>query len=454
MEPSRNTRTPKCASPCGPFGLPSSRLLPQSARAVRAEVKIAKLSSMDRIRERLRRFTRGRPAPAPSEPSGPQPPPPLPVLPVTRPRPLTATPCAPGATGESRLFQYIPSEIRRSILVAAFGERTLHFDLRLEHPLRAEAPGANGRRGRRQPQHQPQPQPHANAHMFNSYHRDPQRPQEWTWWSSVCHRAVPYWNFHPPPPGSGHFADPANDTCRKASGDLRHCCDYYPGIMPNKCFIGVVPWLLTCRQAYIEGIDVLYATNRIHIAHAGILINLPRSLIPNRLLMIREVELVWSLCLSSSGADRGWTTGAGDDQFSNVNDRLVMFSHIPRILPNLQYIHLSLTDGKWAWKPMIDLCGWELYNATETILRSIDTAVFMQLAQLRGCRVSLSTSLYWTRKKMEKNEDVIWASRATDELDVLWRTIDLAAERRNTIKGYWITHGQREIEEPIITEAW
>lgn len=395
---------------------------------------------MERIHKRFRWFNRGN---GPNESLSP----PLPSLPDERPRPLTTTPCSPAATSRSSLFQRIPPEIRRAILTTAFGERTLHLDVRLEHPLRkTRANGKNGLASRTQR--------HANAHLLHRDLRDTKQPLEWTWWSSVCHRAVPYWNFHPPPPGSGHFADPANDTCRKASGDLRHCCDYYPGIMPNKCFIGVVPWLLTCRQAYIEGIDVLYATNRIHIAHAGILINLPRSLIPNRLLMIREVELVWSLCLSSSGADRGWTTGAGDDQFSNVNDRLVMFSHIPRILPNLQYIHLSLTDGKWAWKPMIDLCGWELYNATETILRSIDTAVFMQLAQLRGCRVSLSTSLYWTRKKMEKNEDVIWASRATDELDVLWRTIDLAAERRNTIKGYWITHGQREIEEPIITEAW
>lgn len=131
-----------------------------------------------------------------------------------------------------------------------------------------------------------------------------------------------------------------------------------------------------------------------------------------------------------------------------------MFSHIPRVLPNLQYIHISLIDGGSAEKPVLVLYAWELYNTAETILCGIKTAVFMQLTQLRKCRVSLFPSLCWTRKKMEKNEDVIWAIRATEKLDVLWRTVDPTAVRRTVVKRYWLTHVQREMDAPFIMEAW
>ncbi|KAK7952229.1 uncharacterized protein PG986_007957 [Apiospora aurea] len=400
---------------------------------------------MERIRERLRKLKHSR------EPLSP---PPLPCLPDERPRPLTAAPCAPAATANSLFFQRVPPEIRRRILVAAFGDRTLHLDVRLEHPLRkTRASGKHGINSR--------PPRHANVQLFQHDLRDSKQPREWTWWSSVCHRTFPSWNYYLPPPGCWRFEDPANDTCRRASGGAVHYCESYPGTMPSKCFIGILPWLLACRQAYIEGIDVLYATNRLHIAHAGILINLPRLLTPDRLHMIRDVELLWSLCLSPSGADREWTTGVEEDRFRDVNDRLVLLSHIPRALPNLQYLHLSLTDAKWAWKPILDLCGQELYDATETILRCIDTMVLVQLVQLRECRISLPTTLYMTRKQMEKNEDIIWARKATNELEALWRTIDLTAtstqppaERRNNIEGYWILHGEQEMENPMITEVW
>lgn len=139
-------------------------------------------------------------------------------------------------------------------------------------------------------------------------------------------------------------------------------------------------------------------------------------------------------------------------------DRLTMLSHIPRVLRNLQYLHLSLTDGAWEFQSVINtdgLCGPKLYDATEMVLRSIDTMVLMQLAQLRECRISLPTSLYWTRVNLEKHEHDIWTLQATEEALRLWRTIDLpaistqpAAGRRNNIEGYWITHGELEFFDP------
>ncbi|KAK7922956.1 hypothetical protein PG985_007027 [Apiospora marii] len=407
---------------------------------------------MDRIRERFRWFNRGNRVNESLPPA-------LPCLPDERPRPLTATPCSPAATSHSSLFQLVPPEIRRAILIEAFGERTLHFDVRLEHPLRkVRANGKNGMKSATQCDGNKQLF-HGNQHMFHRKVRDPRQPREWTWWSSVCHRNFPSRHFHRSPPGDRNFVDPAEDRCRRPyGGQISLYCEYYPGTMPSKCFIGVLPWLLTCRQAYIEGIDILYATNRLHIAHAGILINLTRFLTPERLQMIRDVELVWSLCLSSSGADREWTIGAEEDQFRDVYDRLTMLSHIPRVLPNLQLLHLSFKDGGRALGTVIDadgLCGPKLYDATETLLRSIDTMVLMQLARLRECRISLPTSLYWTRVMLEKHEHDIWSLEAPAEALRLWRTIDYTVvstqpttERCNKIEGYWITHGELEFWDP------
>jgi hypothetical protein len=48
--------------------------------------------------------------------------------------PVPPTPGMTTATADSPLFMRIPAEIRRRILIEAFGERPMHFDLRLEHP--------------------------------------------------------------------------------------------------------------------------------------------------------------------------------------------------------------------------------------------------------------------------------------------------------------------------------
>lgn len=64
---------------------------------------------------------------------------PLPFLPIQRPQELTP----PSSSGEraqsplsnSGLFGILPYELRRKILVEAFGNRTLHVDLNYSHPL-------------------------------------------------------------------------------------------------------------------------------------------------------------------------------------------------------------------------------------------------------------------------------------------------------------------------------
>ncbi|KAM6511401.1 hypothetical protein FALCPG4_016408 [Fusarium falciforme] len=54
-------------------------------------------------------------------------------------------------------------------------------------------------------------------------------------------------------------------------------------------------WLLACRQAYAEGIAVLYGTNTFHILTQEFLGRLPQLLLPARLASISSLEIVLPL---------------------------------------------------------------------------------------------------------------------------------------------------------------
>lgn len=373
----------------------------------------------------------------------------LPSLPKPRPRHLTPTPCSSAATSQSSLFRRIPPEIRRAILIAAFGQRTLHLDLKPEHPPRRRRIFSSRKADEEPPRH-------ANAQLFSPRLRDPGLWREWAWWGCVCHRCPPEWNFRLRPPGTAPLREePVNDRCRCDGGAPVSGCALYPGTLPQKCFVGALSWLLTCRQAYIEGVDVLYATNRLHMAHAGIVTNLARFLVPSRLSVIREVELLWSLAIDAMRTDRLWTYDADEFSFNGVSDGFETLAHIPLVLPNLQYLHLSFTDGAHVWRPRTPGRSVpersEVARATERALTSID-AMVLQLPQLRQCRIALPTSMYSTAKLSEKGEDITWNGADDPEPEAMWRTLKptaasapQGAERRH-IEGYWIVLGQVDFQ--------
>lgn len=150
-------------------------------------------------------------------------PPGLPVLPSKRQHILTPSSsrtdldCS-GPSG-SAFFDRLPPELRRKIYLHAFGDRTVHMDLRFDHPWVAGR-GHAGTSGKNEKD---------PGHVIDSI------PPAWIWWSSVCHR-------HPIIPEVC-----CEDTCR--SGGYGTLCPMFPGVHPFKCFVGVMGWLLTCRQA-------------------------------------------------------------------------------------------------------------------------------------------------------------------------------------------------------------
>lgn len=123
------------------------------------------------------------------------------------------------------------------ILIEAFGNRTLHIHLGLNHPLIS---GLSGR-DRYQPGHVAHGSASVpleeNMNKPRTENRDTSKPKEWQWWSCVCHRRDPAGELFVPP----HY-----DECLNGRAQ---CCRLWPGEASAKCQIGVEGWLQTCRQA-------------------------------------------------------------------------------------------------------------------------------------------------------------------------------------------------------------
>lgn len=140
------------------------------------------------------------------------------------------------ATANSDFFQRLPYEVRRFILIDAFGGRILHMELKYDHPdmpleKRAQDPELSSF--------------HAYIGMPKQQEKRVEgwKPKQWQWQSTVCHRFSPRYVLRVPT-----VAQPHDDSCY--SGE-HIWCSAWPGEDMRKCLIGVMGWLLTCRQAYV-----------------------------------------------------------------------------------------------------------------------------------------------------------------------------------------------------------
>ncbi len=144
-------------------------------------------------------------------------------------------------TVNSPLFQKLPAEIRIQILTAAFGERTLHMDVLLSHPPWRRQPIGHDRAVLGHAGLFIEPSKAGDGRWFPVL--DTTARQAWQWHGSVCHRN---------PPGTavdnGHSVQPCQDQCRSGVTP-DDACKQWPGVSPDKCRIGAMGWLQSCRQA-------------------------------------------------------------------------------------------------------------------------------------------------------------------------------------------------------------
>lgn len=152
------------------------------------------------------------------------------VLPWTCQSPLSPTPSrtdliasASAATADSAFFQHLPSEIRREILVMAFGNRTMHMSLEFNHPRQLSDLEVS-RWGR---------------YLRPTVHSPPQRleldkraPMAWQWCGCLCWR-------------TGRPNLPHKDVCLPGG---ERCWEHASDVL-DMCLIGAMGWLLSCRLA-------------------------------------------------------------------------------------------------------------------------------------------------------------------------------------------------------------
>ncbi|KAF5544801.1 hypothetical protein FPHYL_10937 [Fusarium phyllophilum] len=214
--------------------------------------------------------------------------------PPSRPRCLTPSgfrdvaeePGLPKPTFQHCAYYKLPPDIRRFILILAFGNRRLHMDFSYDYPdMTSDLI-------------QPLDKNHCGIIMENMYGDklrvvDDTKPRSWIWWGSVCHRLPPDLDLSRTGPMTHGGPDgPWADTCRV--GEARHC-DSWPGSFPAKCRVGAKGWLLSCRQNYAEAIDILYSKNTIIMANEALITHLPQLLVPHRLASITSLEISWNL---------------------------------------------------------------------------------------------------------------------------------------------------------------
>ena len=155
-----------------------------------------------------------------------------PYLPEQRPRPITPTRSHPHFVQPCSLFSKLPAEIRRDILILAFGSRTVHMNLINEYPVVSGAIQGS--------------YPYKSTNSETGLRVDNEAPKRWIWNGCACQRNHPPAAAIKPEEWTGHWLGPWADKCLDAR------LKYSPeprSQWPKKYHIGAMGWLLSCRQA-------------------------------------------------------------------------------------------------------------------------------------------------------------------------------------------------------------
>lgn len=249
----------------------------------------------------------------------------------------------------------------------------------------------------------------------HTLHMDLDRQKKsWQWRGAVCWGKsfnVPTKPYH----GPGVW----NDAClrRAYDHDGKFRKDYNPGIMG---------FLLSSRQAYDEGIHILYSANRISISSEPLLLHLPRLVPTEHLERITSLEILITAHVIQPSNARPFCTF---DHLSPILD------NVKTHCPHLRHLTLSIVP----LYPVLILDG--------PTLLLIDA--FHRSTRIRHMSVELPSDTYrYMARNCEEMEQhpykkpvTPWGERA------LWRASDeVGGEARVQSRlvesvGYWLVEG-------------
>jgi hypothetical protein len=187
--------------------------------------------------------------------------------------------------------------------------------------------------------------------------------------------------------------------------------------------------------SYVEGVEILYATNTVHMSSLVMMLELPNLLLPQRLAMITSVEMVWRLVNPSRPLE-----GHDGLPLSNEGTLDALLRTIPKTLPNLCHLNVNLM-----WHPGPESPGNLASRVTATLILPLDAMVRDFGPQLRDCSIGLYSSIWrairdaglWHGTKYERGGFPSVGDR-------YWRPLPALEERLHAADGpggYWISEG-------------
>ncbi|OLN83360.1 hypothetical protein CCHL11_03073 [Colletotrichum chlorophyti] len=162
-------------------------------------------------------------------------------------------------------FEVLTFDLRYQIYQLAFGGKILHLYLLYRRSLQ---PDVRWRKG-----HQPVPAwyPHSpGVSPMDPPFVDATMKPQWYWWSCVCG------------PEDRKLETKLSDQCPRG---------FFQTCGPKETYLGVLPWLLTCRRAYDETIKVLYASNTFKFEQRLEAMYFPYSIASSHLDWITSLEI-------------------------------------------------------------------------------------------------------------------------------------------------------------------
>ncbi|KAI5457574.1 hypothetical protein BGZ63DRAFT_394992 [Mariannaea sp. PMI_226] len=277
--------------------------------------------------------------------------------------------------------------------------------------------------------------------------RDIKKPKLWRWSGCRCH-CITEDEARSNQDLMYVRRKPWRDSC--LDGDSWYCNEA-PGLKPGKCFLGATGWLLSCHMAYIEGVEVLYGTNTLHLSRPILLRRMTELFLPQRLHSIQFIELIW---------DVGQRKSPGVElevKLSPTRDVITELVRIvPNAFPNLQKAHITLLNC-YSIDDINEDPNPFARAAEADILVPIDNMV-RKLPLLRDMYVGLPESVVQLRSVAQDEMDF-----SMDIFDRAWRSVVPASnpsfDTANSINhpqpigadtaGYWLIMAQEDIVNPM-----
>ncbi|CAM1501888.1 Fc.00g038720.m01.CDS01 [Cosmosporella sp. VM-42] len=379
----------------------------------------------------------------------------MPHLPEQRPRPLTPTSFRYEGSKEKSFFDVLPFELRRKILCEAFGNETLHMELDYDHPM-VPLKNPTKRHGARNGVFDISTQSFGGAGTWpkNYLRTDKWQPKKWQWWSSVCHQRTTVFDDL----WMATEEEPWMDGCQFGNNEY---CSSSPGNAPAKCHLGIMGWLLSCRQAYSEGTTVLYRTNNFHLANSELILGLPKLLLPSKLALITSLQLIWKI-----HPFRGQQPN--DPPFSDYRSFLMLTEQTPVIFPQARQLYISLQGDMFVFpeNPQLhvikrgilcfigdpDMSGPDSERQKHDLIenRALEPVEDMisKFKCLKKCIIAIPSSTYWLQKqRVLANGGQVWELR-NDRIEKHWR--QLQSREGSSVDGYWLQLGHRDLGDRFL----